>query len=69
MALPGAINKIVPERKLENFLKFKEDENSNRRNPDPIGISRTCPPQAGKNANLTQKLGKFAVFVQALRYI
>jgi hypothetical protein len=31
---------LVPERKLENFLKFKEEENSNRRNPDPIGISR-----------------------------
>jgi hypothetical protein len=31
---------LVPERKRENFLKFKEDENYNRRNPDPIGISK-----------------------------
>jgi hypothetical protein len=57
---------IVPERKLENFLKFKEKDNSIRRNPDPIEISRTCPPQAHKNSSLTQKFGKLAVFVQAL---
>jgi hypothetical protein len=43
-----------------------EDENSKGRNPDPIGISRACPPQADKNSDLTQKLGKLAVFVQAL---
>jgi hypothetical protein len=42
-----------------------ENENSNLRHPDPIGISRNCPPQADKHANLKQKLGKLTVFVQA----
>ena len=43
-----------------------EDENFILRNPDTIGISRAYPPQPDKNSNLKQKLGKLAVFVQAL---
>jgi hypothetical protein len=43
-----------------------EEEDSNRRNPDTMGISRTSPPQVDKNSSLPQRLGKLVVFVQAL---
>jgi len=52
---------LVPERKLENFFKFKEGENFDHRN--------TLKYFEDQNLSLTQKLEKLAVFVQALSKI
>jgi hypothetical protein len=63
----------VPERKLENFFKFKKGANFNRRNTLSIlrialkvSADASLRVTACQNLSLTQKLGKLAVFVQAL---
>jgi len=52
------INYIVPERKLENFFKFKEDANFNHRNTwsiSRIALKLHCVPKFEPDADIGQK--------------